>query len=686
LTVAGGDPKTGYPKTGTVVTGTLHEGSLPANLLPGRYRITFGNQESVLFTVSPNVYGMVRDASLMFFGTQRSGDGQSWFHAPSHLWDGWLFDTTGTVVGKDFYKGALSGGWYDCGDHLKETRTQSFALAMLGLTAATNPQWDRDHFAFNHSATTTDGIPDLVREVKWGSDFAIKAWALAGGESMNKAKLTLSVGNFGSDHGYWHLPEVQDTLPAIRRGNRREREIRKDWGSPSLADWAAGLAFASKLWKPYDQTGWSDSALTVAKAFYTLAKTTNAMESSFAYSGESKSSDDLALAATALLWATGTNAYLQDLAYTAGMPTGNGSTCGSTQAASFPASNFTGGFLGCGSDNMRKAAANTDWASIHAPALYAFHKLILKDTTVAKSFGISAAERAALEEKVIHNAIANLASLGNGTTSIVLPTSNKSFSPGGIAVKANPTWGTMSTQQDWVWNRYHTGNLVELALYLDITADLVQSGTILPNTPNPDWKQADLQEILLAGANTLLGMNPWDLSWILGVGTKNPMHPHHRAANPEGRNVLENEPYNYRIPAGALYGGMNPAATSTVFTDDWNDYFKSEVCLDGAALLTMFATRMSDDTSTAPSTTVGLQRTPGSSLAMELKAKSLGARLWLERNIPATARLELLDAQGKILSRQDWTTLRLELPRSRSVRIARLTTPGGVTHLTLPPY
>jgi len=58
----------------------------------------------------------------------------------------------------------------------------------------------------------------------------------------------------------------------------------------------------------------------------------------------------------------------------------------------------------------------------------------------------------------------------------------------------------------------------------------------------------------------MFGVNPLDLSFVYGIGPKNPNHPHHRAANPEGKNV-PGAYYNYAIPVGGLYGGMAPANT-----------------------------------------------------------------------------------------------------------------------------
>lgn len=47
--------------------------------------------------------------STYFLGAQRSGDDQSWIHGPSHLSDGAYLNNNID----------LTGGWHDCGDHIK---------------------------------------------------------------------------------------------------------------------------------------------------------------------------------------------------------------------------------------------------------------------------------------------------------------------------------------------------------------------------------------------------------------------------------------------------------------------------------------------------------------------------------------------------------------------------------------
>ena len=101
--VTGGDLR--YQLASPEVGGPVFEGELPS-LPPGRYRVAAGGDTSAPFEVDDNVYAWLRDALLRFYGVNRSGEDASWFHPASHLKDGPNGD------------GSLSGGWYDCGDHL----------------------------------------------------------------------------------------------------------------------------------------------------------------------------------------------------------------------------------------------------------------------------------------------------------------------------------------------------------------------------------------------------------------------------------------------------------------------------------------------------------------------------------------------------------------------------------------
>lgn len=564
----GGDTR--YTMNSPVVSGALTQGALPVTLAAGGpYRLVAGSDTSATFVVDDNVYGMVRDGLLKFFGIQRSGTQTSWFHKPSHTKDGSLAGTPGSHA----------GGWYDCGDHLKEGITMGYSMAMLATMASALQERDQDHYGFNHSQTLRrDGVPDVLRELKVGGDFALQSY-----ERANKqvTKMVTSVGDFGKDHQWWGRPELQDAMP-LDRGGAASRTLRVELGANVLAPYAGGLAVLSRLYRPYDSV-YASKALEAAKALYAAARANPKSQSSNAYSSGGIGNDDLALAAVFLLWATKDSAYLKDLAYDKAL--------GDKGTTSFWTS-FEGGWMAMHNPTLLKNIANHDWDNVHSAALYTFHKLILRDSAEAASYGVrNETERRKLQEKTIFTLICNLADVGSGSASITLPRSDLGWK--GSIVKYDPTWFGMHTQQNWVWNRYQAGNSSELFFYYDITGDL--EGRPLPNNPaNTDWKRDDIRKLLVRQMDFFLGVNPWDMSMILGLGDKTPNHPHHRAANPEGRNTPGNF-YKYVVPTGAVYGGKAPDATGLWGVDHYDDYKFTETCLDGAATMIVPAMGLARD-------------------------------------------------------------------------------------------
>ncbi|MFZ5989164.1 MAG: glycoside hydrolase family 9 protein [Bacillota bacterium] len=69
-----------------------------------------------------------------------------------------------------------------------------------------------------------------------------------------------------------------------------------------------------------------------------------------------------------------------------------------------------------------------------------------------------------------------------------------------------------------------------------------------------------------------LGSNPLNMSYIIGMGTKWPKHPHHRAAHP----VMGAPEAKYEL-TGSLIGGPN---ATDQFIDDINQYQYTEVAID----------------------------------------------------------------------------------------------------------
>jgi hypothetical protein len=537
--IAGGDTR--YTVSGTGPSGSIKQGKLPTGLpLNEKLRIKVGSTLSADFIISDQVYSMVKDGVLKFFGINRSGDSENWFHKPSHLGD------------------PITGGWYDCGDHLKEALTQGYALAMLGTLAAIYPDRDTDKYGYNHKNTvTTDGIPDVLREARHGADYFLQAYQK--NSNTVTATMGLSVGDFGKDHGWWGSPEYQDPMPMDRGGTVSRQAVRSDIWASSAGRIAAGLAFTSKMYARFDPT-FSATALTAAKAFYAYGRASKNAGSSPAYNGESAYYDDMALGAVALLYATGENQYLQDLAYD--------KTIGDKASTAFPKAGFPGGWFAHTNPSFTHELANTGWARVETIALFSFYKLILETTTKATSFGVTT-DRARLMDNVAYSLSISLGQNSVGAGTVTLPASDMSaWMPSGVKYGAD--WFEMKTEKEWVWNRYQAGNIIDALAYYEVTKDL-----------GVQWKSAEVLELGVRQMDYMLGINPWDISMIYGLGDKNFAHPHHRAANPEGRNV-PGAAYRYRPPVGALQGGFIPGAANA-YTEHFDDYYHSEICLDGSA-------------------------------------------------------------------------------------------------------
>ena len=566
-----------------------------------RYRVKVLNQYSATFIISDKVYSMVRDATLKFYGINRSGNSESWFHKPSHTKDGAgkFVKGVGAVAGFTPKEGALQGGWYDCGDHLKESQTQAYAFMVLAVMAASSPERDEDHYAYNMGETiNTDGIPDILREAKHGADFFLRAYTFANGVIDNMA---VSVGNFGADHGWWGRPENQDALPETLtgRGGPHERDIRLgELGSNISGQIAAGLALLSVDYATYDKD-FADSCLMVAEQLYDFAKNLALGKSSYgmakygktnqsfvhntipagwsspAYNGNNEYHDDLAIAAWALHYATypktGDDSYLKDAISNPEMVASSGPG----------ADKFPGGWMGSSSNGMTKSSKNTSWANAYTYALYGFYKVLLRDSETAAKYGISESDRLLHSERILYTLAANISYLsGSGSQSIDLPNPN-SETP--LKLSYGDLWYIMQTDQTWIYNRYQAGNIFEVLAYSDIAKDF--EGVRLPQKGMQNWHAAEMKQLGINQLNYMLGVNPWDVSFLLGVGDKNDAHPHHRASNPEGKN-MPGAGYKYNPPTGALFGGVTPGDENvwSPSTLSWEDYHLSETCIDATAM------------------------------------------------------------------------------------------------------
>jgi len=558
--VAGGDTR--YTMQSAAVSGTVYEGKINVSA-PGRYRVKVGNELSAPFWIHEDLYGWVRDAAIKFPAINRCGDSRSWFHGACHL------------------KDATQGGWHDCGDHLKEGITQSFLHSMLGLASAALRDRDVDRYGADHNNTVlTDGVPDVLYEAVHGSRYVVNAYNNAKGDV---SKMILSVGGFGPDHQWWGQPEMQDRMSYERGGP--VRDARNEVGANIMGNFAAGLALTAKNYAVFDKK-FADTSIAIAKKMYEYAKANQKATETPAYSGNAIVNAKIAFAAMALAYATGDKKYLQEFCYdkTIGAKAQN-------DAANHHAL-YQGGWVTNVDPVFSKQTANTDWASPHMAVKWGFFRLILKDKAMCSALGIDSTERVKLIGKTLYQMIFDVTSAsGTGQTKLDLPSTglwNRD------ALYYENLWNSMLIQMSWMWNRYQFGNIFDLYCYSDMAKwvqdSLINKGVFLPGPQYgatgrvSDWKAKETRELMIRQMDYMLGVNPWDISMIYGVGSKNTNHPHHRAANPEGKNVPGNF-YQYRPPVGALSGAVSPLIQGGIYEEHYDNYFVTETGIDASAVM-----------------------------------------------------------------------------------------------------
>nr|WP_297384426.1 glycoside hydrolase family 9 protein [uncultured Roseateles sp.] len=145
---------------------------------PGTYEIVdpTANQRSARFEIGDNVYRNVLIQAVRMFYYQRAGQektvanaGVGWADGASHLKGGQdpqarrFLDPNNAGTARD-----LRGGWFDAGDPNKYTSWAAAYIQDLLDAYIQNPTVWTDDFNLPESY---NGIPDLLDEVKWGTDW-----------------------------------------------------------------------------------------------------------------------------------------------------------------------------------------------------------------------------------------------------------------------------------------------------------------------------------------------------------------------------------------------------------------------------------------------------------------------------------------------------------------------------------
>ena len=155
-------------------------------------------------------------------------------------WRGPCHTTDGADVGLD-----LTGGFHDCGDHVKFGLPEMYSASTLG--------WAYYEFKDTFIAKGQDGY--MLNILKHFTDYIIRCFA-------NDTTFYYQCGDGDTDHSYWGPPEMQKTSrPTYYVANPSTP------GSDVAGDGAAALALMYLNYKDRDAT-YATTWLTTAKRLY----------------------------------------------------------------------------------------------------------------------------------------------------------------------------------------------------------------------------------------------------------------------------------------------------------------------------------------------------------------------------------------------------------------------------------
>ncbi len=240
-------------------------------------------------------YPKAQYLSTYFLGAQRCGNTDSWIHGACHLQDG-------QQVGKD-----LTGGWHDCGDYIKFHHTGPFTALMYLAGYDNFDAAYADDYSQANSAPPSNGIPDILDEVKIETDYLIKC--------VDNGTAYWQISD-KKDHNSFSEPVTQSGESAANGGGSRPVLSTTSGHSNALGNAASSLALMSIVYKSYDNA-YATSCLNAAKEYYTIATINpeGTDDPDDFYGGThglaSKGyADELGLAAAMLYRATNDNNYL----------------------------------------------------------------------------------------------------------------------------------------------------------------------------------------------------------------------------------------------------------------------------------------------------------------------------------------------------------------------------------------
>ena len=169
-----------------------------------------------------------------FYGAQRSGIGPNWLimeHPNPEYRTSFTRDADGSCN--------LEGGWFDCGDHVLFGQTFFYSAYVLAKAYESFPTGfhdlynGRDYSDYMQSGNwdisggTPNGIPDLLEELKYATDWIIKA-------TPNSSTFYSQKGNGDFDHKRVTAGKMS-TLPVEEGENLKALQNPNDGAMPAFA-------------------------------------------------------------------------------------------------------------------------------------------------------------------------------------------------------------------------------------------------------------------------------------------------------------------------------------------------------------------------------------------------------------------------------------------------------------------
>lgn len=236
-----------------------------------------------------------------YFGAVRSGTGPNWATQDSK-WP--------TSFVKDSYKGKdVSGGWFDCGDHVMFGQTQFYAAYILAKAYATwkagFPDAYRGDFSdykssqdYSMAGGSPNGLPDVLEELRYEADWFVKI-------TTSATDFVHQKGEGPADHTWWFHSGRMSSMP-VSQGGEKDGS-RKILGSADVNDGnmpaqcAAMLAVMARV--DPDPTR-REAYLAGAKNAYAYSKTKDGTFASVGFYAANYGVLDARLNAATELWLT----------------------------------------------------------------------------------------------------------------------------------------------------------------------------------------------------------------------------------------------------------------------------------------------------------------------------------------------------------------------------------------------